>query len=205
MQRRAESSSFQPQNVSDTSLSISSGPQQARTREYSKSRADLDNTDLEDEDYNPEDDEVESSEVHLDNLYEREERMGVERRMNVTSKEVFSLPAGRQVVLPFSRESQPNGEADGLLSTVLGSMACDFTIFRICVRSWKQMTKYKEHEYNRRIKDDRQESKKQIILTKLGKIWRDTRGYLFNKLYDETQSLVENFERRCPKRIDKVD
>ncbi|MED6161181.1 hypothetical protein PIB30_058315, partial [Stylosanthes scabra] len=113
------------------------------------------------------------SEEHLDNLSKREDveihgkeprrkdranwkvhviENEVERPMDVTSKDVSPLPAGHQVVLPFSKELRPIGQAGGLLSSVLGSMACDFTFFSISVRSWKQMTTNKEREFNHQIK-----------------------------------------------------
>ncbi|MED6193215.1 hypothetical protein PIB30_017181 [Stylosanthes scabra] len=40
-----------------------------------------------------------------------------------------------------------------------------------------------------------------MILAKLGKIWKDTRGRLFHKFYDETKSLDENVEHRYPRGI----
>ncbi|MED6182436.1 hypothetical protein PIB30_028429 [Stylosanthes scabra] len=60
---------------------------------------------------------------------------GVERPKSITAKQVFSLPAGRKVVLTFDTMLKPVGEAGGLLSTVLGSMASDFSLFPIGVRS----------------------------------------------------------------------
>ncbi|MED6209243.1 hypothetical protein PIB30_052819 [Stylosanthes scabra] len=122
MEMRPASASVKPRNVSDNPLSTGGGPQQAVPCEYSKSHADLSVTDAEDEDYNPEADVDESLEEHLNNLSEREDvrRRGKEtRRKNmdswkvhvivngveipedITSNQVFSLPAGRQVVLPF--------------------------------------------------------------------------------------------------------
>ncbi|MED6184510.1 hypothetical protein PIB30_048093 [Stylosanthes scabra] len=197
-------------------------PQVPATREYSRSRADLEDTNPEDEDYNPDADVDESLEEHLDNLSEREDvgkrgkettrkkrdlwevhviEDGVQRPESITSNEVFSLPPGRQVVLPFDRLLRPCGQAGGLLSLVLGSMANDFSLFPIGVRSWKQMTVYKEREFNRQIKrffyfdDDTKESKKKVILFMLGKIWRDTRRNLFHRFYDDSKSLVKNVQK----------
>ncbi|MED6107458.1 hypothetical protein PIB30_014309 [Stylosanthes scabra] len=111
---------------------------------------DLDDTDLEDEDYNPEASEEELSKEPLDKLSEKEEvgRSGketrhkdrdvwkvhvidneVERPENITAKQIFSLPAGRKVELPFDALLRPIGDASASLSTVLESMASDFSLF----------------------------------------------------------------------------
>ncbi|MED6173345.1 hypothetical protein PIB30_058459 [Stylosanthes scabra] len=190
MEKRTASSSVQSRNISDNPPSTGGCPQQATPRpakstrvvvpqvpatcEYSRSRADLEDTDSEDEDYNPDADVDESLEEHLDNLSEREDvrrrgketthkkrdlwevhviEDGVQRPESITSNEVFSLPPGRQVVLPFDTLLRPCGQAGGLLSMVLGSMANDFSLFPIGVKSWKQMTVYKEREFNRQIKE----------------------------------------------------
>ncbi|MED6128960.1 hypothetical protein PIB30_103112 [Stylosanthes scabra] len=84
-------------------------------------------------------------------------------------------------------------------------MANDFSLFPIRMRSWKHMTEHKEREYNRQILDDAKGSKKSIILGMLEKLWRDTRGNLFNKLYDDTKSIDDNVKHRCPKEIDQKD
>ncbi|MED6209240.1 hypothetical protein PIB30_052816 [Stylosanthes scabra] len=116
---------------------------------------------------------------------------GVEIPEDITSNQVFSLPAGRQVVLPFDALLRKIVEMDGLLSTLLGSMDYDFSLFLIGVRSWKQMTVYKECEYNRKIK--------------VGKFLEGYMGNLFHKFYDDSKSLAENVEHRCPEGIDKDD
>ncbi|MED6160324.1 hypothetical protein PIB30_050453 [Stylosanthes scabra] len=90
-------------------------------------------------------------------------------------------------------------------------MANDFSLFPIGVRSWKQMAVYKECEFNRQIKrffyfeDDTKESKKKVILSMLGKIWRDTRGNLFHRFYDDSKSLSVNVQHQCLEGIDKDD
>ncbi|MED6207436.1 hypothetical protein PIB30_035826 [Stylosanthes scabra] len=204
MERKTASSGVQPRNDSNNTLSTNGGPKQAAqkvrqfrpprsearpaksawvvvpqipaARDYSRSRADLEDTDSDDEDYNPEADVDKSLEDHLDELTEREDverrgketlgknrgkwevhiiENGVERPENITANEVFSLLAGRQVVLHFDNKSQPVGQSGGLLIRVLGSMANDFSLFPIGVRSWKQMTVYKEREFNRQIKATR--------------------------------------------------
>ncbi|MED6160294.1 hypothetical protein PIB30_050203 [Stylosanthes scabra] len=53
--------------------------------------------------------------------------------------------------------------------------------------------------------DDTKESKKKVILSTLGKIWRDTRGNLFHRFYDDSKSIAENVQHRCPKGIDEDD
>ncbi|MED6126400.1 hypothetical protein PIB30_077993 [Stylosanthes scabra] len=77
--------------------------------------------------------------------------------------------------------------------------ACDYSTSRADLDE----TNSEDEGYN--PEDDTRESKKQVILTKLGKIWRDTRGNLFNKFYDDSKSLAENVEHRCPEGIDKDD
>ncbi|MED6167368.1 hypothetical protein PIB30_002343 [Stylosanthes scabra] len=137
-------------------------------RENSLHLADMDDSNSEDEDYISEANEEESS----GNLSEREEdggsgketrrkdrdvwhvqviENGVERPESITAKHVFSLSAGRKVVLKFDTMLKPVGDAGGLLSTVLGSMTGDFSLFPIRTRSWKHMTINKEREYNRQI------------------------------------------------------
>ncbi|MED6118943.1 hypothetical protein PIB30_007448 [Stylosanthes scabra] len=207
-------------------------PRVLAPRECSTHCADLDDTSSEDEEYIPEADVEESSEESLGNLSEREEvgksgketcrkqrdvwhvrviENGVKRKENITAKEVFSLPAGRKVVLIFDDMNKPVGQAGGLLGTVLGSMASDFSLFPIGTRSWKHMTENKEREYNRQIlrffdfQDDAKGTKKSVILGMLGKMWRDTRGNLFNKLYDDTKSIDDNVKHCCPEEIDQND
>ncbi|MED6130523.1 hypothetical protein PIB30_001609 [Stylosanthes scabra] len=42
---------------------------------------------------------------------------------------------------------------------------------------------------------------KKLILAKLGKFWKDTKGKLFHKFYDETKSVDENVQHHCPSEI----
>ncbi|MED6209242.1 hypothetical protein PIB30_052818 [Stylosanthes scabra] len=70
-------------------------------------------------------------------------------------------------------------------------MDYDFSLFLIGVRSWNQMTIYKEYEYNRQIK--------------VGKILEGYKGNLFHKFYDNSKSLAENVEHRCLEGIEKDD
>ncbi|MED6214322.1 hypothetical protein PIB30_101964 [Stylosanthes scabra] len=201
MQGRAEFSSVQPHDVLNNTHSSGSGsgqapskvrqfrpprnearpansahidvPQVPAARDYSRTRADMDDSDSGDPDYNPVADEVDSWEDHIDTLFEREEAInhdtevrrrdtdnwkvhvienGVKTPQNITARQVFSLPAGRRVVIPLNKSLQPIGEAGGMLSTVLGIMVIDFAAFPIHMRSWKHMTEYKEKEYDRQIK-----------------------------------------------------
>ncbi|MED6184233.1 hypothetical protein PIB30_045478 [Stylosanthes scabra] len=197
-------------------------PRVPAARDYSRFHADMDDSDSGDLDYNPVADKVDSWEDHLDNLFEREEvkspdtevrrrdidiwkvnviENGVMTPLNITARQVFSLPVGRQIVLPLNSLFQATSDAGGMLSAVLGIMVIDFAAFLIHVRSWKHMTIYKEREYDRQIKVEDQKAAKKVILDKLGKIWKDTRGRLFYKFYDKTKSLDENVQHRCPSRI----
>ncbi|MED6219965.1 hypothetical protein PIB30_040591 [Stylosanthes scabra] len=224
MQGRTELSSVQPLDVYKKNLSTGSA------RDYSRSRADMNDSDSGDPNYNPVADKVDSWEDHLDNLFKREEienrdtkvrrrdtdnwkvsviENGVMRPQNITMRQVFSMPAGRQVVLPLNSALQAIGNAGGLLSTVLGIMVIDFAAFPVHVRSWKHMTKFKERECDRQIKAclcscvcfrscnilltilyfllqryfpfevEDKKAVKKVILAKLGKIWKDIRGIFF--------------------------
>ncbi|MED6108345.1 hypothetical protein PIB30_022934 [Stylosanthes scabra] len=147
-------------------------PKVPTPRECSTHRANLDDTSSEDEGYIPDADVEESWEESLGNLFEREEvgrsdkqsrrkerdvwhvqviENEVERLESITGKQVFSLSAGRKVVLTFDTIHKLVGDAGGLLGTALGSLASDFSLFPIGMRSWKHMTDYKEQEYNRQI------------------------------------------------------
>ncbi|XP_020972313.1 uncharacterized protein LOC110269102 isoform X3 [Arachis ipaensis] len=42
---------------------------------------------------------------------------------------------------------------------------------------------------------------KQMILKRIGKIWKDTRGKLFHQFYDGTKTLEQNIAQ-CPEGID---
>ncbi|MED6185447.1 hypothetical protein PIB30_057205 [Stylosanthes scabra] len=196
-------------------------PQVPAARDYFRPCTDMDDSDSGDPDYNPVPDEVDSWEDHIDTLFEREEAVnrdteiigkftslnGVKTPQNITARQVFSVPAGRRVVLPLNSSLQAIGEAGGMLSTVLGVMVIDFAAFPIHVRSWKHMPEYKKKEYDRQIKRyfhfevEDEDAVKKIILAKLGKIWKDIRGRLFHKFYDETKSLDENVLHRCPRGI----
>ncbi|MED6120177.1 hypothetical protein PIB30_018576 [Stylosanthes scabra] len=114
-----------------------------------------------------------------------------QRPHDTTANQVFSLPAGRQVVLHFDNMLQPTGQSGGLLTRVLVSMANDFSLFPIGVRSWRQMIIYKDREYNRQIK-----ARKNL---------EGYKGNLFNKFYDDSKSLSENVQHRCSEGIDTDD
>ncbi|MED6179425.1 hypothetical protein PIB30_000537 [Stylosanthes scabra] len=102
-------------------------------------------------------------------------------------EKLTSLVAGRQVVLSLNRRYQAVGEMGGMLITMLGIMVIDFAAFPI-------------HRYFH-FEVENKEAVKDMILAKLGKIWKDTRGRLFHKFYDETKSLDENVQHRCPRGI----
>ncbi|MED6155918.1 hypothetical protein PIB30_009981 [Stylosanthes scabra] len=202
MQESTGRSSVQPREVHKDTLAIGSGPRQAKSkvrqfrpprikarpahptrvvvpqvpaaRDLSRSLAEIDDSDSGDPEYNPMADDVDSWDDHLDRLFEREE-VG-SRDMEVRRRDTDTWKV-------------------------------NVIAFPIYVRSWKQMTEYKKREYERQIKRyfhfevDDKKAVKEMILTKFGKIWRDTRGRLFHRFYDETKSLEENVEHRCPRGI----
>nr|XP_025652079.1 uncharacterized protein LOC112748086 [Arachis hypogaea] len=160
----------------------------------------------EDEDYDPEADEIESFDDHLDNMFaaheiERQEN-GVISSMELTVKEALALPPGKKIVLHHNRELQQVGQAAGLLSGFLGTLGYDFQQLPICTKSWKTMSKAsKEHAYDQvkrvfHYEDDKRGWIKRKILQRIGNCWRNSRNYLFHKVYDEELTFEENIKRK---------
>ncbi|KAF7832403.1 hypothetical protein G2W53_014736 [Senna tora] len=104
------------------------------------------------------------------------DEQGVVRDGRLKVLEVWSLPAGQRVVVPFNAEAQPVGNAACLLSGFLGIIVTEVNTFPISYRSWDKVpNSYKEAYFNS-IKAkfclDR-DIDKHFVIKKLGKNWRN--------------------------------
>ncbi|KAF7841928.1 hypothetical protein G2W53_004226 [Senna tora] len=114
------------------------------------------------------------------------DEQGVVRDRRLKVFEVWSLPAGQRVVVPFNAEAQPVGNAAGLLSRFLGIIVTEVNTFPISYRSWDKVpNSYKEacfNSINAKICLDR-DIEKHFVIKKLGKNWRNYRVFLFGRFY----------------------
>ncbi|KAF7835528.1 hypothetical protein G2W53_010387 [Senna tora] len=75
--------------------------------------------------------------------------IGIVRQGRLKVLEVWSLPLGKRVVVPFNAQAQPVGEAAGLLSGFLGLVVTDVATFPISYHSWDKVpNSYKESCFN---------------------------------------------------------
>ncbi|KAF7844314.1 hypothetical protein G2W53_001219 [Senna tora] len=132
------------------------------------------------------------------------DEQGVVRQGRLKVLEVWSLPLGHRVVVPFNAQAQPVGEAAGLLSGFLGLVVTDVATFPISYHSWDKVpNSYKESCFNS-IKGkfclDRV-LEKHFIIRKLGKNWRNYRCFLFGQFYQVEKTREQNLEEHSPKFI----
>ncbi|RYR20498.1 hypothetical protein Ahy_B03g065655 [Arachis hypogaea] len=180
-QSRVNAIPFRPPR-NEAQLAPSSDIGDARAHATSKKHPDLHEVvddHSEDEDYDPEVDEVESLFPLLEN--------GVTYCMELIVKEALALPPGKKIVLNHNRELQQVGQAAGLLSEFLGTLASDFQQLPICEKSWKTMSKAsKEHAFDKfkrvfHYEDDGRGIIKRGIVQRIGSSWRNARNHLFRK------------------------
>ncbi|XP_020972485.1 uncharacterized protein LOC110269161 [Arachis ipaensis] len=130
---------------------------------------------------------------------------GVTYCMELTVKEALAIPPGKKIVLNHNRELQQVGQAAGLLSGFLGTLASDFQQLPISEKSWKTMSKAsKEHAFDQfkrvfHYEDDGRGIIKRGIVKRIGSSWRNTRNHLFHKVYDEELTFAENLKRKPAK------
>ncbi|RYQ83195.1 hypothetical protein Ahy_B10g101828 [Arachis hypogaea] len=187
-------------------------PQTPTEQLETRHRVEVADHELEDEDYDPEADEVPSFDDHIDDLFatqeiERQHQNGKHRdtyfwevtvieddmrkASRLSMREAMALPSNTKIVLPFNKELQPIGQADGLFS-----------------ESWKHVNKAKkEHAYDmiKRVfhyEDDAGGKIKRDIMKRIGKNWKDTRHHLYHRCYKEIRTYEENLEH-LPKGIDE--
>jgi hypothetical protein len=66
--------------------------------------------------------------------------------------DVFSLPPGQKILMEWSRDDQPVGEAGGLLGSYLGDIGASFNIFPIDKDRWPDVSsKIKDDVYRNNI------------------------------------------------------
>ncbi|KAF7841486.1 hypothetical protein G2W53_003784 [Senna tora] len=123
---------------------------------------------------------------------------GVVRDGRLKVLEVWSLPTGQRVVVPFNAEAQPVGNAAGLLSGFLGISVSEVNTFPICYRSWDKVpNSYKETCFNSikaKFYLDR-DIDKHFVIKKLGKNWRNYRVFLFGRFYKVEKTREQNLEK----------
>ncbi|RYQ82800.1 hypothetical protein Ahy_B10g101370 [Arachis hypogaea] len=174
-------------------------------------RTEVPDHELEDEDYDPEADEVSLFEDHIDDLFAAQEveEDGVRKVSRLSVKEAIALHSNTKIVLPFNKELQPIGQTTGLLSGFIGSLGANYSQFPIHLDSWKHVSKAKkEHAYDmlKRVfyyeDDTGGKIKRDIIMKRVGKIWKDTRHHLYHRCYKEIRTYEENLKHH-PKGIDE--
>ncbi|KAF7820915.1 protein app1 isoform X6 [Senna tora] len=87
--------------------------------------------------------------LNFHNIISLTDEQGVVRQGRLKVLEVWSLPLGQRVVVPFNAQAQPVGEAAGLLSGFLGLVVTDIATFPISYHSWDKVpNSYKESCFN---------------------------------------------------------
>ncbi|RYR14108.1 hypothetical protein Ahy_B04g070750 isoform B [Arachis hypogaea] len=215
----------------ETTSSTADDPQTPTDNIETRHCAEVADHELGDEDYDPKADEVPSFDDHIDDLLAAQEVEGqhnnkkakdtdfweviviedvVRKVSKLSVKEAIALPSNTKIVLPFNRESQPIGQAAGLLSGFIESLGADYSQFPIHLHSWKLVSKAKrEHVYDmlKRVfyyEDDAGGKIKCDILKRIGKNWKDTRHHLFHRCYKQIRTYEKNLQHH-PKGIDKND
>ncbi|RYR78412.1 hypothetical protein Ahy_A01g003207 [Arachis hypogaea] len=183
----------------------------------------------EDENYDSEVDEVESFDDPVDDLFAEHEvecqgnanskkkdtdywvvdviENGVTYCMELTVKEALALTPGKKIALNHNRELQQVGQAAGLLSGLLGTLASNFQQLPICEKSWKTTSKASmEHAFDQ-FKVIESSTMRMIgrgiikreIVQRIGSSKRNARNYLFHKFYDKELTFEENLKRKPEK------
>ncbi|WJX43718.1 hypothetical protein P8452_30781 [Trifolium repens] len=136
------------------------------------------------------------------------EARGVVKEVCLRKPDVFSLPPGQKILMEWSRDDQPVGEAGGLLGSYLGDIGASFNIFPIDKDRWPDVSsKIKDDVYRNNIHakfDVNDDIHKSYILGILGKRWRDNRKAAYDRCYDPSLSWEANLARR-PDGIEKVN
>ncbi|RYR49751.1 hypothetical protein Ahy_A07g036265 [Arachis hypogaea] len=194
-QSRVNAIPFRPPR-NEAQLAPSSDIGDARAPATNKKQPDLDEVvddQSEDENYDPEADEVESFDDHVDDLF---------AACELTVNEALALPPRKKIVLNHNRELQQVGQAAGLLSGFLGTLASDFEQFPIGEKSWKTISKAsKEHAFGQfkrvfHYEDDGKGIIKRGIVQRIENFWRNARNHLFHKVYDEELTFDQNLKRK---------
>ncbi|XP_057719131.1 uncharacterized protein LOC130933517 [Arachis stenosperma] len=90
-----------------------------------------------------------------------------------------------------------------MLSGVFGLLGSDYGKFRICRKSWRQITT-KDKVYNECVKqifhfnEDSEETIKKNISKSMRKSWKETRLRLYDRFYDPTFMTEQNLENCLP-------
>ncbi|XP_057719245.1 uncharacterized protein LOC130933638 [Arachis stenosperma] len=120
--------------------------------------------------------------------------------MELTVNEALAFSPGKKIVLNHNRELQQVGQAAGLLSGFLGTLASDFQQLPIGEKSWKTMSKAsKEHAFDQfkrvfHYEDDGKGIIKRGIVQRIENSWRNARNHLFHKVYDEELTFDQNLK-----------
>ncbi|XP_057730649.1 uncharacterized protein LOC130945982 [Arachis stenosperma] len=127
---------------------------------------------------------------------------GVTYCMELTVKKALALPPEKKIMLNHNRELQQVGQAAGLLSGFLGTLASDFQQLPIGEKSWKTTSKAsKEHAFDQfkrvfHYEDNGKGIIKRKIVQRIGNSWRNARNHLFHKVYDEELTFDQNLKRK---------
>ena len=76
-----------------------------------------------------------------------DEQAGVRKKQKLRLHDVWSLPIGQKVVLPFDRFKCPTTDAATLYAQFLGDCAKDTVAFPINVEDWRSIPKDLKNKY----------------------------------------------------------
>ncbi|QCD93378.1 putative transposase [Vigna unguiculata] len=114
-------------------------------------------------------------------------------------KEIYDLPLGDKVVIPFDGNQPSATNVDGLLGGFLGRLAAYSKMFSICFENWHLvLNSYKNRAWNDVIKakllwDPIYETAAKVYMMKdIGKKWKENMLKLFCTYYDDKKSRDEN-------------
>ncbi|XP_019150165.1 PREDICTED: uncharacterized protein LOC109146971 [Ipomoea nil] len=127
---------------------------------------------------------------------------GFVRKKKLKVKEVWTLPLGERIIVPFDNFDTPSTDAAGLFTGTLAGLAQESSTFPINFTDWRLMPKqYKEDTFAKIIKlkfhFQNDEIAKHWTLQNIGRKWKDFKSRLWIEFYDHTLNRDELISK-CP-------
>nr|GMD16050.1 uncharacterized protein LOC109190818 [Ipomoea batatas]GMD19125.1 uncharacterized protein LOC109190818 [Ipomoea batatas] len=121
---------------------------------------------------------------------------GFVKKKKLKVKEVWTLPLGEQIIVPFDNFGTPFTEAAGLFTGTLAGLAQESSSFPINFTDWRLMPKqYKEDIFTKAIKPKfhfhNDVIAKHWTLQNIGRKWKDFKSRLWIEFYDPSLNRDE--------------
>nr|GMD39346.1 uncharacterized LOC107815048 [Ipomoea batatas] len=127
---------------------------------------------------------------------------GFVKKKKLKVKDVWTLPLGEQIIVPFDNFGTPFTEAAGLFTGTLAGLAQESSSFPINFTDWRLMPKqYKEDIFTKAIKPKfhfhNDVIAKHWTLQNIGRKWKDFKSRLWIEFYDPSLNRDELISK-CP-------